>query len=146
MLTVFVYGTLKPGEAGYLRYCEPYVVTVQPAWARGHLFHLPQGYPAMTTGDRWIEGTWVHLDEAALAEIDTFESYNPTLPDTENLYVRRVCPVFSAERAVLGSAWVYLMELQRVLKLGGIEIPEGVWSGCTWPSITLTNVSRYQES
>ena len=39
-MKVFVYGTLKPGECNYLRYCEGKVVDACPAIARGELFAL----------------------------------------------------------------------------------------------------------
>jgi gamma-glutamylcyclotransferase (GGCT)/AIG2-like uncharacterized protein YtfP len=147
MLAVFVYGTLKPGEAAYKRYCEPYVVKAQVAWVQGHLFHLPQGYPALTEGDRWVEGTWLQLrDAAAIAQMDAFEDYIPTRPDTENLYVRRPCDVFSRARRPLGRAWVYRMERQQVLALGGIEVPTGVWSRHQWPSITVVESPVAPES
>lgn len=138
MLTVFVYGTLKPGEAAHRRYCEPYLLAAQPAWVQGHLFHLPQGYPALAPGDRWVEGSLLQLRTAeAIDQIDAFEDYDPNVADDENLYVRRSHPVFSAQRQPLGAAWVYFMAPERIATLGGIAIPEGVWSGRRWGSITV---------
>lgn len=146
-LSVFVYGTLKPGEAAYRQYCEPYVVSATSAWVRGHLFHLPQGYPALTEGDRWVEGTVLSFqDERAIAHIDAFEDYEPTLPDAENLYVRRSRSIFSSERQPLGHAWVYLMAPQQVVALGGIAIPDGVWSRQFWPSIASVEPTSDNES
>lgn len=137
MLTVFVYGTLKPGEAAHEQYCTPYLKASQSAWVRGLLFHLPQGYPALTVGDRWVEGVLLHLrEEAAIARLDAFEDYDPTRPDVDNLYVRRSRPVFAADHQSIGTAWVYLMTSARVTELGGIPIPQGVWSRQHWPSIT----------
>jgi gamma-glutamylcyclotransferase (GGCT)/AIG2-like uncharacterized protein YtfP len=138
MPKVFVYGTLKPGEAAHEQYCAPYLKASQPAWMRGLLFHLPEGYPALTVGDRWVAGALLQLrDEAAIARMDAFEDYDPTLPDADNLYVRRSRPVFSANHQSLGTAWVYLMAPERVTELGGIAIPSGVWSGQQWPSIKV---------
>jgi len=129
MLHVFVYGTLKPGERAYRDYCEPYVIQTQPARMRGELFHLPQGYPAMTSGDRWIAGTLLVLADAqAIVRIDEFEDYDPTRSATLNLYQRLERPVFSATREPLGTAWVYLMAPQRVATLGGIRVVSGTWS------------------
>lgn len=51
---VFVYGTLKPGEANYKRYCAGKVIDVKIALVQGKLFALPMGYPAMTLGDRQV--------------------------------------------------------------------------------------------
>lgn len=135
-LNLFVYGTLKPDEAGYRRYCEPYVATVRLACAKGELFHLPQGYPAMTIGDRWVKGALITLqDAAAITHIDDFEDYDPMLPDVKNLYIRQQYPVFSQQHEALGQAWVYLMSPQRVRQLNGILVAEGEWSRQQWPSI-----------
>ncbi len=138
MVRIFVYGTLKPGEAAHRRYCEPYLVRAQPAWIRGQLWHLPQGYPALTEGDRWIEGALLTLDGATvLMAMDAFEDYNPARPDGDNLYVRRSRPLVSAQRETLGTAWVYLMDRQRALELGGVVVPTGCWSHRQWPSLRL---------
>jgi len=56
LVRVFVYGTLKPGEANYKRYCANKVVDVKKAFAQGKLFALPMGYPAMTLGDSQVYG------------------------------------------------------------------------------------------
>ena len=56
LLRVFVYGTLKPGEANYEFYCGSEVVETKKAWTRGELYTLPQGYPAMTTGNDKVYG------------------------------------------------------------------------------------------
>ena len=55
-MKVFVYGTLKPGECNYRRYCEGKVVEALPAIARGQLFALPIGYPAMVAGEGIVCG------------------------------------------------------------------------------------------
>ena len=129
MLRLFVYGTLKPDESAYPHYCEPYVTTAQTACMRGELFHLPQGYPAMTSGDRWITGALLRFhQEDAIARIDEFEDYDPTRPAAANLYERVVQPVFSTTHQPLGAAWVYLMSAQRVQTLGGVRVASGEWS------------------
>jgi len=129
MLRLFVYGTLKPDESAYPHYCEPYVTATQTACVRGELFHLPQGYPALTRGDRWITGALlVFRQEDAIARVDDFEDYDPTRPAAANLYERVVQPVFSTTQQPLGDAWVYLMSAQRVQTLGGSRVESGVWS------------------
>jgi len=55
-LKVFVYGTLKPGYINYRRYCAGQVLQEQAAMARGHLYELAAGYPAMTLGESWVQG------------------------------------------------------------------------------------------
>ncbi|WP_204138039.1 gamma-glutamylcyclotransferase [Halomicronema sp. CCY15110] len=136
MCKLFVYGTLKPDESAYANYCAPHVMRAEVALMQGQLFHLPQGYPAMTVGDRWVTGALLTLrDEAAIAHIDQFEDYDPTLPATSNLYQRLQRPVFATTQAPLGTAWAYLMAAERVIALGGIPIDEGIWSRRTFPSI-----------
>lgn len=136
MIQIFVYGTLKPGEAYYERYCKPHVETAIAAWVRGQLYHLPQGYPAVTVGDGWVSGALLHLrDESALAALDRFEDYDPAQPPEANEYTRHCLPVFDSDRAPLGHAWVYLMAVERVQHYGGILIPDGIWSRAQWHSI-----------
>lgn len=136
MLKVFVYGTLKPGEAYYGQYCAPYVANVIPSLTRGCLYHLPQGYPALTVGDRWVTGTLLHFrDDTILAQMDAFEDYDPARLETENRYSRQWRPVFTPERQAIGSAWMYVMEASRVARHASIFIPEGQWSRQQWPSI-----------
>jgi gamma-glutamylcyclotransferase (GGCT)/AIG2-like uncharacterized protein YtfP len=53
---VFVYGTLKPGEANYQRYCAGKVVDAERTSVLGKLFALPMGYPAMTLGEYSVHG------------------------------------------------------------------------------------------
>lgn len=144
MLNVFVYGTLKPGEAYYAAYCQPYVLSAVPAIAQGRLFHLPQGYPAMTVDPapsaedsvRWVTGSLLSFqDERAIADLDEFEDYDPRLSDSQNLYVRQQRPVFSPARQPLGTAWIYTMSIERINRLGGVEVVAGEWSRASWPSI-----------
>ena len=136
MVTVFVYGTLKPGEAAYRRYCQPQVVSAQPTLVQGDLFHLPQGYPALTVGDRWIKGFRLQLqDDRAIAAIDEFEDYDPSRSATENLYVRQQWPIFSPVQHPWGTAWVYWMGRQRIHALGGVVVTSGNWSRQQWPSL-----------
>ncbi|MEM6836642.1 MAG: gamma-glutamylcyclotransferase family protein [Cyanobacteria bacterium P01_C01_bin.120] len=142
MHSVFVYGTLKPGEAAYAQYCQPVITQTQPALMQGQLFHLPQGYPAMTSGDRWITGALLTFRQPeTLALIDQFEDYDPQLTEAENLYQRRQRPVFSVTRQPLGTAWVYIMSLSRVRELGGCLVTNDVWSRQQWPSITADESS-----
>jgi gamma-glutamylcyclotransferase (GGCT)/AIG2-like uncharacterized protein YtfP len=136
MPQIFVYGTLKPGEAYYETYCQPHVVATVPALTQGRLFHLPQGYPALTVGTGWVTGALLQFpDASAIAQMDAFEDYHPHLPDDENQYVRQLHPIFSLHHEPLGTAWMYIMSPQRVQQYHGILLPEGVWSQQQWPSI-----------
>ncbi|WP_325064821.1 gamma-glutamylcyclotransferase [Dolichospermum flos-aquae] len=51
MINVFVYGTLKPGEVNYQKYCAGKVIKEQRAIANGKLNNSPMVYPAITSED-----------------------------------------------------------------------------------------------
>ncbi|MBH8563661.1 gamma-glutamylcyclotransferase [Nostoc sp. CENA67] len=127
---VFVYGTLKPGEANYGRYCSHKVVDATRAVALGKLFALPMGYPAMTTGDYPVHGYLLSFaDRSILDTLDELEDYQPTRQISENLYNRQQVEIYNLHGLSLGRAWVYLMTLELVDNLGGIPQPDGWWSG-----------------
>jgi gamma-glutamylcyclotransferase (GGCT)/AIG2-like uncharacterized protein YtfP len=130
LLRVFVYGTLKPGESNYEAYCAGQVVESQEAIAYGELFDLPFDYPAMTTGDRPIYGYLLSFsDPAVLKDLDELEGYSPDGALEENEYIRDQIEVFSLDGQSLESAWVYLMNLQQAIQLGGVLLVDGKWTG-----------------
>jgi gamma-glutamylcyclotransferase (GGCT)/AIG2-like uncharacterized protein YtfP len=56
-LHVFVYGTLKPGEVNFDRYCGNKVIASRRVYIDGNLYHLPRlGYPGAIHGDRQVHG------------------------------------------------------------------------------------------
>jgi gamma-glutamylcyclotransferase (GGCT)/AIG2-like uncharacterized protein YtfP len=129
LLRVFVYGTLKPGEANYQKYCAKKVISAERATTRGQLFALPMGYPAMTLGDSLIHGYLLSFaDSGILSGLDELEDYQPSRQISENLYNRQQVEVFNLKEISL--AWVYLMTPDRVNQIGGILQPDGWWSGC----------------
>ncbi|MBG1265546.1 gamma-glutamylcyclotransferase family protein [Nostoc sp. WHI] len=131
LVRVFVYGTLKPGEANYKKYCANKVVDVKKAFAQGKLFALPMGYPAMTLGDSQVYGYLLSFSNPRiLNELDLLENYQPTRQTPENLYNRQTIEVYDPQSLSLGWAWVYLMTLEQVDQLGGYTQPNGWWSGC----------------
>ncbi|MDZ8236043.1 MAG: gamma-glutamylcyclotransferase [Nostoc sp. ChiQUE01a] len=130
LVQVFVYGTLKPGEANYKRFCAGKVVDVKRAFIQGKLFALPMGYPAMTLGDGQVYGYLLSFaNPAILNRLDVLEDYHPARQVSENLYSRKTIEVYQGEWVSLGWAWVYLMSLEQVDQLGGVLQPEGWWSG-----------------
>ncbi len=129
LLRVFVYGTLKPGEVNYKRYCDRKVVNATKAFALGKLFELPQGYPAMTLGDSRVYGYLLEFSVLeVLDELDELEDYYPAKPASENLYNRQKIEVYDLQGRSLGWAWVYLMTPEMVDKLGGVLQANGWWS------------------
>ena len=129
-LKVFVYGTLKPGEANYQRYCEGKVVEEQKAIAFGQLYDLPLGYPAMTHGESPVQGFLLTFaDPNVLIALDELEEYNPNRLPQENEYERQQLEIYNLSAQSLGRAWVYLMTPDRVQRLGGVLLRSGWWSG-----------------
>lgn len=129
-LRVFVYGTLKPGECNYSTYCAENVTHVEAAIALGHLFDLPLGYPAATTGDRPIYGYLLSFaNSSVLQALDALEDYNARRPENCNEYIRRQTEVFDLDQRSLGFAWIYSMRLPLITQMGGVLLPDGNWTG-----------------
>lgn len=127
---IFAYGTLKPGEENYSRYCQLKVVETLEAIAFGTLYHLPMGYPAMTTGSSPVYGyLFTFADLSVLQQLDWLEDYDPTRPPEANAYSRNEIEVFSLEHQPLGLAWTYRMRAEQAVQMGGIVLPGGNWSG-----------------
>lgn len=127
---VFVYGTLKPDEENYSRYCQAKVVETTEAIAFGTLYHLPMGYPAMTTGSSPVYGYLLTFaDLAVLRQLDWLEDYDPTRPSEANDYSRDQIEVFSLDHQPLGVAWSYRMRPEQAVQMGGTLLPGGNWTG-----------------
>lgn len=128
-LKIFVYGTLKPGEVNYQRFCAGKVVEEKRAIALGQLFDLPLGYPAMTMGKRPVQGFLLRFTDLAVSiALDELEGYDPHRPAQENEYDKQQIEIYDLEGESLGLAWVYLMTSQQVQRLGGVLISSGWWS------------------
>ena len=129
-MRVFVYGTLKPGESNYQRYCMEKVVEAKRAIAIGQLFALPLGYPAMTLGESLVQGFLLSFpDSNILRYLDWLEDYKPHRPAAENEYIRKQVETYSLALAPLGLAWVYLMTPEQVRSYRGVPLTNGWWSG-----------------
>lgn len=126
---VFVYGTLKPGESGFRRFCEPYIIDKQETLTQGRLYDLPFGYPAITLESGWVKGMLLTFSSTtALAKLDEFESFYPDHPQ-DSEYLRIWHRIYRPDQAFLTYAWVYAMTKEQVESLGGTWLPEGVWTG-----------------
>lgn len=129
LLKVFVYGTLKPGEENYHSYCAAKVVDAIPAIALGKLFALPMGYPAMVQGNDPVHGYLLSfLDSDILTQLDDLEDYHPERAASENLYNRQQIKAHDLQGHSLGWAWVYIMTEELASQLGGIFLPDGLWT------------------
>jgi gamma-glutamylcyclotransferase (GGCT)/AIG2-like uncharacterized protein YtfP len=130
ILKVFVYGTLKPGEANYQHYCAGKVVEEQSAIAFGQLYDLPLGYPAMTIGESPVQGFLLTFaDSSILTALDELEDYNPNRLPQENEYERKQIEIYNLPGQSIGRAWTYLMTPEQVERLGGVLLRSGWWSG-----------------
>ena len=129
-IKIFVYGTLKPGEANYQQYCGEHVVESYPAITYGQLFNLSVGYPAMTVGHRIIHGFILSfLEPKIFLELDRLEDYHPERHSDHNEYQRRKIKTFRPDGEYLGMAWSYLMLPEKVNLLGGVFLASGCWIG-----------------
>ena len=98
--SLFVYGTLMRGhdQARFLSGLRR-----RPARARGRLWSLPAGYPAMGPGSDTVFGELVEgVNDGLLALLDTYEGVG------SGLYERRQCAVQVDTEYI--TAWVYWME------------------------------------
>ena len=127
---VFVYGTLKPGEANYQHYCQGMVKTQIPAYTLGNLYALPFGYPAMTVGKNQVRGVLLEFsDSQVLSSLDRLEDYQEQRASNLNEYYRSLTLVYTLDDRPIAKAWAYYMKSDRVRQYGGIEVVSGDWSG-----------------
>lgn len=129
-MKVFVYGTLKPGEANYQRYCAGKVIKAIAGYTTGSLYSLPMGYPAMTEGKNKITGVLLTFANAdILTSLDILEGYQEHQASELNEYYRQLVPIHSWEDKLLGTAWSYFMQESKVKRYGGVLVDSGVWAG-----------------
>ncbi|OUL19361.1 hypothetical protein BV378_33450 [Nostoc sp. RF31YmG] len=128
---IFVYGTLKPGEVNYKRYCAAKVIDTKRAITQGKLFALPMGYPAMTLENSQVQGYLLSFaDLEILDQLDELEDYQSHRNLSENLYNRQQIEIYDLQGLSFGFAWVYFMSPERITQLKGIPQADGWWSGC----------------
>ncbi|WP_346292166.1 gamma-glutamylcyclotransferase family protein [Sphaerothrix gracilis] len=138
MLRVFVYGTLKPGEPYHQSYCGGEVVEAIAAMTPGQLYHLPMGYPAVTTGTGWVTGVLLSFAQPqVLQRLDQLEGFASDRPSEANEYQRVWRPVFTLEQVPLGEAWMYVMAAEKARAVGGQHLPDGVWSAADHTDVLM---------
>ena len=151
-LRVFVYGTLKRGQANHERFCRG-LLSAREATVRGRLYDLPFGFPALVVPgeDVYATGTTDYLADAAeqhntrakpLAplpdrdlvhgELLTFDDPVERLPaldslegfrPAENSFYRRILITAVLEKTGEGVlSWVYAIESP-----SGVYLPGGRW-------------------
>lgn len=128
-VNVFVYGTLKPGESNYQRYCASKVLERKRAIAFGKLFALPFGYPAMTKGESPVQGFLLSFPtQEILHHLDLLEGFSSSRSVEQREYDRQLIETYNSAFVPLGLAWVYLMTPEQVHYLNGVCLPDGWWS------------------
>ena len=129
LIQVFVYGTLKPRESNYFRYCQGKTTREVPAYTWGQLYHLPVGYPGMTEGKNKVVG-WLFSfgDERILESLDFLEDYQEKRVSELNEYNRQQVPVYDLAGNDLGQAWCYVMSLAKVREKNGILVLDSQWN------------------
>lgn len=109
---VFVYGTLRKGEANaYL--LNGATCIENEAWTYGSLFDTNEGYPAMDLpSNQKVFGEVYEVDDVTLQALDELEEYtgNPK----EDAYDRRMQKIYTNEKAI--EAYVYTAQKQEILQ------------------------------
>lgn len=77
--TVFVYGTLRPGEANFAALRDVVSPAADAVLHDHRLLALPAGYPTIVPGDGRVVGTVLRLDDRPTAWriMDRIEGYDP---------------------------------------------------------------------
>ncbi|WP_018124635.1 gamma-glutamylcyclotransferase family protein [Desulfovibrio oxyclinae] len=149
-LRLFVYGTLKSGFPQHRHYCGPDARTYA-ATVPGHLYHLPQGYPAATVPadtiiahgsadpdlDASLQDTHQPHPETGpnaprihgqVVELDdpgrllpAIDDYEGFTPDGTGDYLRVLVTADTAEGP--RTVWMYAMKSVR----RGLQVPGGRW-------------------
>ena len=127
-LKVFVYGTLKPGEANFLAYCNGYVESQVEAYTKGILYDLPFRYPAMTEGEEKVQGVLLTFNNFdVLNSLDKLEEYQPQRSADLNEYDRRLVLVYDLSDCLIGEAWAYFMLPEKVKQYQGVLVKSNCW-------------------
>jgi gamma-glutamylcyclotransferase (GGCT)/AIG2-like uncharacterized protein YtfP len=120
MMNLFVYGTLRNGEAN-AHHLKNATCIAEQCWTNGSLYDTGYGYPAMKqTGLSLMYGELYAVTEEELKRIDQLEGY--TEGGSNNLYERMVQTVFTDKGSV--TAYVYVARRANLLKS---NIPNADW-------------------
>ena len=110
---LFVYGSMAEGMVHFEK-IKDLIVSVVPAVARGTVYRLKIGYPAMVlNGQDFIHGNLVELksSEVLWHLLDGFYGYNQQDPG-KSLYLRETVNVMAKD--TLMPAWVYVLPFEKI--------------------------------
>ena len=120
MIKVFVYGTLRKGEAN-AQLLKGATCIAEQCWTDGDLYDTGYGYPAMKqTPNSRLFGELYTVTEEDLKRLDQLEGY--TAGGTNNLYERIQQTVYTDKGATI--ATLYVASRALLLKR---KIPNGDW-------------------
>jgi len=122
---VFVYGTLKRGEANHARHAGD-ALEARPAWIPGRIHHLAAGYPAYVPGETGrVRGEALRFPDlaAALRRLDRLEGAE---------YRREVRTVHPLDGGAPFAAHVYVFA--GPLPEGAVLVADGDWSARRRPA------------
>jgi gamma-glutamylcyclotransferase (GGCT)/AIG2-like uncharacterized protein YtfP len=128
-LSVFVYGTLKPGGHYWPKYCAGKVKSILPAQIQGELYDLHVGYPGLILrGDDWVQGYVLTFSQQAdFAELDVLEGYEPGRSNEQNEYLRLRVQCYDAAGEPLGEVWAYEITDFSFKNYTATRIEDGNW-------------------
>ncbi|MBN2231889.1 MAG: gamma-glutamylcyclotransferase [Deltaproteobacteria bacterium] len=122
----FVYGSLMQRFRNFNRFIRRHVLTVQPAYCRGFLYHLPMGFPGLIyledCPDLVVGELMTFRNPVRIMKVlDQLEGYAPDNRQ-RSVYIRRRLPVVSevispmgdANRYEESDAWVYTYPLEHL--------------------------------
>ena len=125
--SVFVYGTLMPGERN--AHVAGKGFTAQAARLPGfRLFHLsPEGYPGVLRGEGEVSGFILTYSPEAWAQALPFLDHLEGLDETPPLYRREQVSV-RLQGGGEAESWVYIYARPERLELAGVtEVAGGDW-------------------
>ncbi len=125
MEKIFVYGSLLKDFWNHDKVLKNRVRSIQKGTIKGELYHLPAGYPAITSGSNLIHGEICTLTHSKhLKSIDLLEGY--TGDAKIDLYTREKRTV-TLEDGSVTKCWVYIYMDENYVIRKGKHIPHGNW-------------------
>lgn len=130
---LFVYGTLRPGGR-YWANIERCIEQYDPAMIEGfQLWDLPDGYPAIVSGNGRVFGDLLYITSGYEQEItriaDEIEEYDPD--DSSSLFLRESVNAIRLRlpdrRPVPAQTYVFNPQRQSYLRQSATEVPDGDW-------------------
>lgn len=125
MIRIFVYGTLRTGQSNFVRMLSGRVNKIVAATAKGMLYDLPFGYPAMLEGDGEVVGELMEFNDADLLhDLDRLEGYMPG--NLNNIYERKWISVHTSQGENF-ECWVWIYANASSATAIGEKIEDGDW-------------------